>query len=174
MDEMGKNYAVVEANTKCMLAIEEALLSLLETKSYGDISISEITQKAGVSRNAYYRNFKSKDEIITNYLDNLAYAFLASAERVHTKDYYVKLFSAFKEHSTELCRLFNSGLVYLIFGVFLKYSKPKNGSGGQAALKDTYAAGGLFFIVMRWFDSGMKASPEEMADTLAAIRKNIR
>lgn len=170
---MGKNYAVAQANTKCMRAIESALLSLLDTKAYDDISISEIAQRAGVSRNAYYRNFKSKDEIVRNYLDCIAEGFLNSVKKVNTRDYYIKLFSSFKQHSTELCRLYNSGLVYLLFDVFLKYSKPEDDLSAQAALRDTYAAGGMFFVVMRWFDSGMSTSPEEMANILAAIRKSI-
>lgn len=37
-------------------SMEIALLNLLETKPLGDITISELVTKAGVSRNAFYRN----------------------------------------------------------------------------------------------------------------------
>lgn len=42
----------------------EALYKLLESKEYDSINISEIIKKAGISRATFYRNFKSKDDII--------------------------------------------------------------------------------------------------------------
>ena len=38
-------------------ALETALLALLESKELASISISELVKRAGVSRNAYYRNY---------------------------------------------------------------------------------------------------------------------
>lgn len=45
--------------------IMEALVILLEKKKFSEITIKEITRKAGVNRSTYYRNFHSKEEIIT-------------------------------------------------------------------------------------------------------------
>lgn len=42
------------------LYISEALILLLEKKEFSEITIKEITKKAGVNRSTYYRNFKSK------------------------------------------------------------------------------------------------------------------
>ena len=48
--------------------ITEALLELLTEKNLNEISISELTDKANVSRVSFYRNFNSKNEIIEKYL----------------------------------------------------------------------------------------------------------
>ncbi len=53
-----------EINQLTKEAIETALLFLLQTKELGKITISELAAKAGVSRNAFYRNYKSKEEIL--------------------------------------------------------------------------------------------------------------
>lgn len=53
-----------ESNQLTRESIETALLFLLEKKELAQISISELVQKAGVSRNAFYRNYKSKEEIL--------------------------------------------------------------------------------------------------------------
>lgn len=45
----------------------KALVLLLEQKPYDKISITEIAKRAGVSRMSYYRNYSSKDEIITKF-----------------------------------------------------------------------------------------------------------
>ena len=44
--------------------IATALLGLLNVKSFDRISITEITEKAAVSRVSYYRNFSSKEDIL--------------------------------------------------------------------------------------------------------------
>ncbi|HHJ0036165.1 TPA: TetR/AcrR family transcriptional regulator, partial [Streptococcus pyogenes] len=49
-------------------SMEIALLNLLKTKPLGDITISELVTKAGVSRNAFYRNYTSKEAIIEQLL----------------------------------------------------------------------------------------------------------
>ncbi|MGT2715803.1 TetR/AcrR family transcriptional regulator [Streptococcus respiraculi] len=53
-----------EINQLTRESIETALLFLLEKKDMRQISISELVRKAGVSRNAFYRNYKSKEEIL--------------------------------------------------------------------------------------------------------------
>ena len=39
--------------------LTEALLQLMQTKNYGDISIGEIAERAGVHRTTFYRHFHS-------------------------------------------------------------------------------------------------------------------
>ncbi len=56
-----KNHPMNEMAVDC---IYTALTQLMQTKPYEEITISEITRRAGVSRMAYYRNYKEKDDII--------------------------------------------------------------------------------------------------------------
>ncbi|MDQ8819411.1 TetR/AcrR family transcriptional regulator, partial [Streptococcus ruminantium] len=58
-----------EANQLTKESIETALLFLLEKKDLRQISVSELVRKAGVSRNAFYRNYKSKEEILEAYYE---------------------------------------------------------------------------------------------------------
>ena len=53
----------------------QALIQLLRTKSLSNITISELTERAGVSRMTYYRNYSSMDEIFTSYLKDLVDAY---------------------------------------------------------------------------------------------------
>ena len=52
-------------------ALETALLLLLEKKTLSQITISELVAKAGVSRNAFYRNYKSKEAILESILTQI-------------------------------------------------------------------------------------------------------
>lgn len=52
-------------------AIQDALFMLMKNKRYEDITITEIINKSGVSRAAFYKNFKSKEGIINDLLHQL-------------------------------------------------------------------------------------------------------
>ncbi len=54
-----------------MSYIAEALLLLMKDKNYNDITIGEITERAGVNRSTYYRHFETKESIIQFYLDSI-------------------------------------------------------------------------------------------------------
>ncbi|EQC77245.1 Transcriptional regulator, TetR family,putative [Streptococcus sp. HSISM1] len=53
-----------ENNAITRESIEISLLQLLEKKDLKKITISELVQRAGVSRAAFYRNYDSKEEIL--------------------------------------------------------------------------------------------------------------
>ena len=57
-----------EVNALTKECIVTALLRLMEKQSYESISITDITNLAGVSRMAYYRNYNSKDEILIKHI----------------------------------------------------------------------------------------------------------
>ena len=57
-----------DKNTYVKQQITTTLLELLKEKELSDINIGEITKKAQVSRNSFYRNYADKEDIIKKYL----------------------------------------------------------------------------------------------------------
>ncbi|MCD8023519.1 MAG: TetR/AcrR family transcriptional regulator, partial [Lachnospiraceae bacterium] len=60
-----------EKNTYVKKQITEALLKLLEQHEFEEISISQITACAQVSRNSFYRNYENKEDILLHYVRRL-------------------------------------------------------------------------------------------------------
>lgn len=60
-----------------------SLMLLMEKKDYNKITVTEIAEKAGVSRTAYYRIYDSKEDIIATHLDDI---FDDMIQRVHQKE----------------------------------------------------------------------------------------
>ena len=54
--------------------LSAALLELLNEKPLAKISISEITEKADLSRSTFYTNFESKEELLDCYIDDIVTA----------------------------------------------------------------------------------------------------
>ena len=57
-----------EAHTLVMESITEALIQLMRKKPLSEIKVSELCEKAGVSRVSFYRNFDSIPQILTQRL----------------------------------------------------------------------------------------------------------
>ena len=51
--------------------IIQSLFILMKTKDYTDITIQDITNKAGVNRSTYYRNFSCKENIIETFFNKI-------------------------------------------------------------------------------------------------------
>lgn len=52
------------ANNIVRESLTDALFSLMSKKEFNDITITELSKKAGVSRLSFYRNYTSKEEIL--------------------------------------------------------------------------------------------------------------
>lgn len=52
-------------------SLTEALISLMDVKPFSEITVTELVLKAGVARATYYRNFSSKEQVLTDYIDDI-------------------------------------------------------------------------------------------------------
>jgi AcrR family transcriptional regulator len=50
--------------------IFQAIMLLLDEKPYNKISVQDITQKAGIARQTFYRSYDGKDDAVFEYLSN--------------------------------------------------------------------------------------------------------
>ena len=94
-------------------SIYTALLQIMEKKPYEQISITDITRRAGVSRMAYYRNYESKDEILTKRLDKTIDSIIEKIDRGEYKskeDGIEDFFTVFRSE-TILQTIVKAGLV---------------------------------------------------------------
>ena len=90
-----------------------SLILLMKQKPYDKITISELCIKAGVSRTAFYGNFKTKDDLLTLYVLNMNTELInkiGSPFRNDTSlDWYINLFQVIKDNSEILILIFKAG-----------------------------------------------------------------
>lgn len=51
--------------------IFDVLMALMDEKPYGRITVSDITEKAGIARQTFYRNYEDKCGVLFEYIKNL-------------------------------------------------------------------------------------------------------
>ncbi|MDR2493399.1 MAG: TetR/AcrR family transcriptional regulator [Coriobacteriales bacterium] len=147
--------------------LAESLLLLMRSKAYPEITISAITEKAGVNRSTYYRNFSSKEDIIAFYFSNLLHGY--STEYLQARDhsfenYMHTIFCYFFRHKRELLLIHKNGLSYLILETLNKAFKEHGGESldVEAQFKAYFHIGGIYNTYLLWFSHDMRETPEEL------------
>ncbi|MDE5714644.1 MAG: TetR/AcrR family transcriptional regulator [Anaeroplasmataceae bacterium] len=163
---MDKRY---ELNLEVKNSIAKALFLLLETKSLESITIIELVHKAGVARASFYRNFKTKEDVISYYLISLLnnYKQKYAADLAHIARYenVLRTFYYVYQYQQEFQLLFNIKLgqmlldamnTYIIESTDLKQEK-------QLYKYPFYSyAGALYNVIYYWITTGCKETPEQI------------
>lgn len=150
-----------------------AMLDLMQNKSFEDITITELTKKAGVSRMAYYRNFENKLEIIIDYMHNIdqhlpAYD-LQQADEATVHQFLIELFEFIYQFATPTKTLVSQGLGHLILDTFnrSKFTEtPETKNSVKAQYQSIFSTGMLYNTYIHWVMTGQQESPEQLAGWL--------
>jgi AcrR family transcriptional regulator len=167
--------------------IETALFELMKKKNYLQITVSEIADRAGVSRRTFYRLYEGKEEIIHSYFDKLCREYCHESrelEEYHISQIAADYFSFWYRYREVLLLLYQNGLEEFLYceinHASLEVIKKRIGSKESEIAAElqyfaAYSAGGFGNLLHRWIMDGMQEEPKEYAlKTARAISKFIR
>ncbi len=147
--------------------IAEALISLMKKKDYTSITNKEITDKAGLSHITIYRNFKSKDDIIKYYLNNITDTFIKTSKIIYTPNdftnYITKLFTHLEKNKDVAILLYQANMIHYLKDefdrIFLAKAKNSNETYHYA-----FVSGGLYNLYYYWIKNNFREPPQELAN----------
>ncbi len=173
MNDKKKNASNVFTK-KCMVT---ALMQLMEEKPFSNISITEITNRAGVSRMAYYRNYKSKEDIFRTYLKDILDVYYQESLADHQNGHYYDIvhlehcFKSMECHKDFINSLFKGGLGNILLEGFGRYMAETWYKGND--IREYYElesfAGALYNVFIAWAGRGKKESSRQMAGIMHSI-----
>ena len=156
----------------------EALHKLLEIKSFSDIKISEIIDKAGISRATFYRNFSSKEDIVKIKIKNMFIDFHKAMVQYYVlnvpKDETVVISEFFKRIDEEeklIDTVIKTNLEYLMIeGILqiIKYYKERfyelvrTNKKTEEYTMDIIASS-CWTLLSRWHKSGKEETPSRLS-----------
>ena len=158
-----------ESNKVTREAIDLAMLDLLEKQDFDRITIMSIVKRAGVSRQSFYRNYTSKEDIIIEIEEKILQVF---SESLNDKKYENNLslwfrdfFIFISQNKKYIAILIKANLTDVLFSKapFIV----EDWMGKQTNALHYYIVGNLSAIksvAIAWFEHGMKESPDEMSD----------
>lgn len=164
----------IEENKRVKDEIANAFFALMKQKHSDEISVTEIANKAKVSRMAYYRNFETKVDIIEYYLREVMWsdvsAALGESPDFWSYEYGVVFISVIKKHRNLILLLDECGYASLILKAFNRKNEELAGDMPHNSIeryKLYYASGASFNGLLEWMRGGCKESVEDMARSMA-------
>lgn len=160
---MEKQRKLNEEVIACIIA---SFLDLLEKKDFGKISIVEIITHAGVSRNSFYRNFSSKEDILVRHIATITDEFLLQ-NTIHVLEvsweFYIQtILRHMKENKALVEILLRNGKGHLIKDIFDKAIHERS-KGKLDEFHIWFLSGGLFNLHQHWAEGDYRENEEEIA-----------
>lgn len=160
----------------------DALLELMKEKPYSKITVSEITEKALLSRRTFYRYFEHKNAILDMYADELRHQYTEALLQLPalTAHSVAKVYFDFwYEHIDFLLLLKKNDLLLLLLQKFNSFLPRIHNSMTQFSFTpenekiipyyQLYIAGGFWNLLLDWVEHRTTQTKEEMADILAKV-----
>ena len=149
----------------------ESCFVIMQQKKLKDITIAELTEKAGVHRSSFYRNFDSKEKIVELFFNCLFDEHLATLKynNPQSRQEYIKLFfQSFYTYKTEILLCYQNGLIDYLMKLYEK-EYLKNSNTDEEQLTAIYHCGGVHKILVWWIKQGMIQSPIKIAQTVNSM-----
>ena len=157
--------------------IAQALIILLQEKELSNISITELTRIAGVSRMAFYRNFSSKEDVLYSYFDIILQRYDETEKDFPHGTYYdmehlIHYFSYVLKYKDFLYAITMHSYGYIFSESMTNYIIKKwlTDKDDRGQLYKLYAfAGSLYNLYVGWVNNNFQESPEEMAQIFSSF-----
>ncbi|WP_044477910.1 TetR/AcrR family transcriptional regulator [Paenibacillus antibioticophila] len=167
-----------ESSRLTRTCIESALIALMQEKELQDISITEIVNHAGVSRTAYYRHYKSKEEILQSVMKEIVKKVVKAMKLqtpVHNSyDYWLRLFTAVHQHAERVQLLLGANFGEAILNeVTRRMLAPVPDYDAVSSYAAYFWGGAVYGVLLAWMRNGMLQSPEEMASICFQLVKGL-
>jgi len=150
-------------------AMGEALLKLIKEKPLDKITVDEFTKEANVGRATYYRQFKSKQDVISYKLnrDWLKYSEKnnLSSDKMNPLDYSAAFFNYIYSMRETNRILIESGCKLCIFDAMqFSFEDVKNPADSKKYYRDKFRSHGLFGLVDGWIESDYNLSVQQISE----------
>ena len=174
---------------KTKKALSKAFLKLLSEKSFEDITVNELCERADIRRATFYKHFTDKFQYLASFTRSLRNNFDSliwksdkpGATAAYYTEYVNRIILFVKEHRRVVENILNSGAMPTMISVIIEQNyaatlerlRDSFGAGMQAVSSaETTAAmfsGGITAAIYAWIIDGMKKPAGELAEEINAI-----
>ena len=159
--------------------LANALLVIMEQYDFREITITQLSQEAGLSRKTFYRLFESKEALLNFFFEKLYRSCLAEIQARQLHHYWdvVQCFFDFCEERKDLLLLLKrnhllpalfEGAYQYAFSVF-EYVRSKETAAAYSAFLPyllAYSVGGMFSMLLKWVETDMAVSSSALIEVL--------
>lgn len=160
--------------------ITDSLLELMQTTPFSKITIKDVVERAGLTRQTFYHNFETKEEVLLYHIDELSKGFLADVKK-HKIETWEDLLCCFlrywQEHADfvkllmkhEQTALFSERLPLFYENALLCDLRKTGLSDAEAELWYAFVKGAVVSMLTTWLTSDSKISARRLAGLLMTM-----
>lgn len=159
------------------MMFSNALRRLIEVEDYSHITVKQLCLEADLSRRTFYRLYKTKGDVLSEYMLTLTEQFRNVVTETNLKHYSEvaeAYFDFWKQHAdflyllnrNELLDMLNSSAGNAALSVFQIVKPDIETNDTVLAFALSYSIGGLNGMLKRWIEENMTLSPEQLTDIL--------
>ena len=164
-----------EKNSYVKKQILCALLDMMNEQDFNSIPVSALTERAGVGRASFYRNFTSKEDVLRQEADRLTHEWAEEwrqLEPTAPHEFLVSLLNFYKQHSEFYLLLYQAGLSEIVLDTILKSAKITPELPNAMAYLKSAMAYMVYGWVIEWIHRGMQESGTELAKMMAEAQNS--
>ncbi len=164
-----KRMSNEESNQLTKECLQTALINIMATKPFNKITITELVLQSGVSRTAFYRNYKTKEDILKELSNEIIHtlALTISEFRAHSNDkgWYYGIFTSVQDNAKILLLLLQSNTaIRRIFDASSLIEMINPPATRQEHYENLAFEGAFFKIILNWLEGGMNDSINDITD----------
>lgn len=164
---MGASPRTSDLLKECMA---DALLRAMKEKSFEKITVTEITEAAGVNRSTWFRNFESKDEALTFKLVLLWYQWAGEHGmrdcRRYTAENVEDFFAFNASIQPVLETIYHAEQLPCVYDAFCHVMSAKSETTPAQAYEARFYSYGLFGLLDEWIGRCFCETPQQLAEML--------
>ncbi len=158
-----------ELNKITIESVTQAFIELMGDKGFDKISITEICERAGISRNTFYKNFGTKENVfkmvVLDFNKNVLLRRLGNPfNKKAGIGWYQKFFAIIKDYSELFLAIVKSGYQYVYLTCVNELLLGNPNLDKSIRYMRLMWNGAIQNAVMDWLNNGMRESPEQMAE----------
>jgi AcrR family transcriptional regulator len=183
-DTSGQNVTRMQRQTKVW--IKDALLELLKTYSFDEITIRQIVQTAEISRPTFYRLYKSKSETLNEATDDIWKGYAKEIVILDPKSFDELLHDClnyFQANHDAVKILIDAGLLSYLTdratSIFIGAISQESAiwRNWKTPLQKTigvqFAFGGLLNVLLNWIATDCREPADDLVENIQAVIANL-
>lgn len=163
--------------------ISEGLLSCLQEKPLYAITITDISEKAFISRSTFYRLFDNIEDVLTYQLDNIFSDLITAISKGNTRQLYVRALEVCYKNAQLIQYVFSANRFDLLFKTYEKMLDAYNASNKGKDMESTrtqfyydfsIVAGIIIGSLHAWVKDDQRKSLHELCDTISDSLQHLQ
>lgn len=164
----------------------DALIALIREKSFEEITVQAVLDRAGVGRSTFYVHYRDKDDLLLSDIEDFLESFSTALKRQGTSKTRLLPVQEFFAHIRDEHEVYGAlvrsdkvnDVMALARGLFARSIDERlqiAGVGVEPIRRSAEAhalAGSFFSLLDWWLDKGMKLDPKEMDDLFHRLAWN--